>query len=34
MKQAIVNLDGDDLVSIAAFVSSRVPPRAGAQATN
>jgi cytochrome c553 len=27
MKQAIVNLDGDDLVAIAAYVSSRMPPR-------
>ena len=27
MKQAIVNLNGEDLVSIAAYVSSRVPPR-------
>jgi cytochrome c553 len=34
MKQAIVNLNGDDLVSIAAYVSSRVPPRPGVQATN
>ena len=28
MKVAIANLNGDDLVSIAAYVSSRVPPRA------
>lgn len=27
MKQAIVNLNGEDLVAIAAYVSSRVPPR-------
>ena len=27
MKQAIANLNGEDLVSIAAYVSSRVPPR-------
>jgi len=27
MKQATANLNGDDLVSIAAYVSSRVPPR-------
>lgn len=31
MKQAIANLNGEDLVSIAAYVSSRVPPRAGAR---
>jgi cytochrome c553 len=34
MKQAIVYLNGDDLVSIAAYVSSRVPPRPGVLATN
>ena len=28
MKQAIAKLDGDDLVAVAAYVSSRVPPRA------
>ena len=33
MKLAIANLNGDDLVSIAAYVSSRVPPRSGAQQT-
>ena len=29
MKQAIVNLNGEDLVAVAAYVSSRKPPRAG-----
>ena len=33
MKLAIANLDGDDLVSIAAYVSSRLPPRSGTQQT-
>jgi cytochrome c553 len=33
MKQAIANLNGEDLVSIAAYVSSRVPPRAGSRET-
>jgi cytochrome c553 len=28
MKQAIAKLDGEDLVAVAAYVSSRVPPRA------
>jgi cytochrome c553 len=32
MKLAIANLDGDDLVAIAAYVSSRVPP--GSSQTN
>jgi cytochrome c553 len=32
MKLAIANLDGEDLVAIAAYVSSRVPP--GATQTN
>ena len=31
MKQAIANLNGEDLVSIAAYVSSRVPPRSRPQ---
>lgn len=34
MKQAIANLNNEDLVSVAAYVSSRVPPRAGARATD
>lgn len=34
MKQAIANLNGDDLVSIAAYVSSRVPPRASSRSSN
>ncbi len=34
MRQAIANLDGEDLVSIAAYVSSRVPPRTRAQSSN
>ena len=34
MKQAIANLNGEDLVAIAAYVSSRVPPRAGTRASN
>jgi cytochrome c553 len=34
MKQAIANLNGEDLVSIAAYVSSRVPPRSRSQASN
>ena len=33
MKQAIANLNNDDLVSIAAYVSSRVPPRASTRET-
>jgi cytochrome c553 len=33
MKQAIANLNGDDLVAIAAYVSSRVPPRNAGQQT-
>jgi cytochrome c553 len=33
MRQAITNLDGNDLVAIAAYVSSRVPPRAVARET-
>jgi len=33
MKLAIANLNGEDLVSIAAYVSSRVPPRAVSQQT-
>ena len=33
MKQAIANLNGEDLVSIAAYVSSRVPPRASTRET-
>jgi cytochrome c553 len=33
MKQAIANLDGEDLVAIAAYVSSRVPPRSAGQQT-
>ena len=31
MKQAVVNLNGEDLVAIAAYVSSRVPPRTSPQ---
>ncbi len=34
MKQAITNLDGEDLVAIAAYVSSRVPRRSAGQQTN
>jgi cytochrome c553 len=35
MKLAIAKLDGDDLVSVAAYVSSRVPPRTrGTQTSN
>jgi cytochrome c553 len=34
MKQAIVNLDNEDLVAIAAYVSSRVPPRATSRSSN
>ena len=34
MKQAIAKLEPDDLVSIAAYVSSRVPPRAGTRSSN
>jgi cytochrome c553 len=34
MKQAIVNLNAEDLVSIAAYVSSRVPPRAAPRSSN
>ena len=34
MKQAIVNLDNEDLVAIAAYVSSRVPPRASTRSSN
>jgi cytochrome c553 len=34
MKQAIANLNGEDLVSIAAYVSSRVPPRSRSQTSN
>ena len=34
MKQAIANLKGDDLVSIAAYVSSRVPPRTNSRSSN
>jgi cytochrome c553 len=33
MKQAIANLNGEDLVAIAAYVSSRVPPRSAGQQT-
>jgi len=33
MKQAIANLDGEDLVAIASYVSSRVPPRTPARET-
>jgi cytochrome c553 len=33
MKQAIANLDGEDLVAIAAYVSSRVPPGSATQQT-
>ncbi len=33
MKQAIANLNGEDLVAIAAYVSSRKPPRAAARDT-
>jgi cytochrome c553 len=33
MKLAIANLNGDDLVAVAAYVSSRVPPRATSQQT-
>jgi cytochrome c553 len=34
MKQAITKLEPEDLVSIAAYVSSRVPPRAGSRSSN
>jgi cytochrome c553 len=34
MKQAIANLNNEDLVSIAAYVSSRVPPRTSTRATD
>jgi cytochrome c553 len=34
MKIAIAKLEPDDLVSIAAYVSSRVPPRAGSRSSN
>jgi hypothetical protein len=35
MKLAIAKLDGADLVSVAAYVSSRVPPRTrGTQTSN
>jgi len=34
MRQAIANLNGEDLVSIAAYVSSRVPPRSRTQSSN
>ena len=34
MKQAIANLNNEDLVAIAAYVSSRVPPRAAARSSN
>ena len=34
MKQAIVNLDNEDLVAIAAYVSSRTPPRASTRSSN
>lgn len=34
MKQAIANLEGEDLVNIAAYVASRVPPRAEPRTTN
>ena len=34
MKQAIANLNGEDLVSIAAYVSSRVPPRSRCRSSN
>jgi cytochrome c553 len=34
MKLAIANLNGDDLVSIAAYVSSRVPPRTSSRSSN
>jgi cytochrome c553 len=33
MKLAIANLNGDDFVAVAAYVSSRVPPRATSQQT-
>jgi hypothetical protein len=33
MKQAIANLNGEDLVAIAAYVSSRKPPRYSSTAT-
>jgi cytochrome c553 len=33
MKLAIANLTGDDLVAVAAYVSSRVPPRAVSRQT-
>jgi cytochrome c553 len=33
MKQAIVNLNGEDLVNIAAYVSSQMPPRGASRDT-
>jgi cytochrome c553 len=34
MKQAIANLNGEDLVAVAAYVSSRTPPAASSRASN